>query len=124
MRTYRSDLTEYLKRPLSCAPLPPVPFQLYLSVIELARFSAGGDGLGFVRVTPIQIISDQWDYAPLRRNQTHSLSRRLELPAFALTFQRVPAFQTQTQERGRLHGAHMGEDEIFFIHALRTMAYI
>lgn len=50
------------------------------------------EGLGFVGVTPIQIISNQWDCAPLRRNQTHSLSRRLELPAFALTFWRIPAF--------------------------------
>lgn len=83
-----------------------VSFHLYLSVIELTRFLRGGEGPRFVPVTPIQIISNQWDYPSLRRNQTHSLSRRLELPASALTALRVPAFATQTRERGRQQSAH------------------
>ena len=50
------------------------------------------------------MVSNQWDYPPLRRNQTHSLIRRLELPAFALTFLRVPAFfflNPNTREGGK-----------------------
>lgn len=65
-------------------------------------------------MTPIQIIPNQWDYPPLHRNQTHSLSRRLELPAFALTFVWVPAFLIQTQEREEDYRAPTWENEIFF----------
>lgn len=66
-----------------------------------------GEGLGFVRVTPIQIIPNQWDYPPLLRNQTHSLSRRLELPVFALTFLCVPAFlNPNTRKRETTPYAH------------------
>lgn len=69
------------------------------------------------------MIPNQWDCTPLRRNQTHSLSRRLELLAIALTFLWVPTHPNAKPREPSRHAHGTTHDFFCFMRVARWLIY-